>query len=72
MIYKVVISEAGTLNKYVDPTIFCDRKAAREYAMDIVDGGWWEDKEVDSVTVYKEGPDPETGMYKTFGQERFI
>ena len=66
-IYKIVVDEAGTLNRYVDGQIFWEQAAAMKAADEIAQEGAWDEHEISSVCVYKERPD-EDGRFRTIGE----
>lgn len=61
-IYKIVIFDAEVNLHIVDPCIFWDKAAAAKEAEQIRDGNefHW-----DSIHVYEETADPETGTFRT-------
>ena len=66
-IFKIVVNEAGTLDRYVDGQIFHNKNAAIMYAEEIGKEGWWDEKEIDAVSVYQETPS-EGGKFRTTGE----
>lgn len=66
-IFKIVVNEAGTLNRYVDGQIFFDKGAACIYADEIAKEGAWDDHEISSVHVYRETPEND-GRFRTIGE----
>lgn len=64
-IYKIIIGEAGTLESFVDSTIFCDMNVAVMFAKELFNEGEYEGHEISSVDVYREYDDKVHGIYRT-------
>lgn len=64
-IYKLVIREYGTLDSFVDGRIYSDPARAIDDADEILAAGWWNDRQVGSITIYKETADLSLGWFRT-------
>lgn len=62
IIYKIIIFDAERNESIVDPLIFWGRDAAVKEAEQIRDGN---EIPCDSIHVYEETADPETGTFRT-------
>jgi len=70
-IYKIVVNYEGTLETELVPRIYFSRDEAFREAKAIIMGGYYEERPVNRVVVYREMPDAELGWYRTIGQQVF-
>ena len=68
-IYKIVMHEAGTLNSIIYPRLYWGVTIARDVAREIKNEGYYDNIEIDSVTIYRETPEKD-GWYHTIHSEK--
>lgn len=68
-IYRIIIDVAGTLDTICIPRVFHKESAARKYARELKDEGYWDALEIGTVKILKERADMALGWFITIGCE---
>lgn len=70
-IYKIVVNYEDSLDTELLPRIYFQREDAFREARAIVTGGYYGERRVDKVTIYRETPDVKLGWYRTVDTHSF-